>query len=467
MIFLLVLWQVLTRAFDVPKFLLPAPTDVAALMVEEWPLIQMHSLATIGSIVSGYVAAVLFALTISALMIRFPLVERLIMPIFVGLQSVPKIAIAPLILVWVGAGIGSKILVVASIAFFPMVINTMAGFKEVDRGLADVFRSVDANERQMFFRLRLPYAMPYIFAGLRIATTLSVLGAIVAEWLAASNGLGYLVLSGSFNFNTARSFAAIIALAVIGTAFFGLMSWVERMISWKREGSDRRRNCAGVTRESLMEVLTMTKATVLGALALALLGASAAHAQDKVMMRINFTPWGMHAQYFGGVAQGIYKAEGIDLEIRPPSAGQQNEVFIGTGREQFGVANADSFIKARASGVPVVAVMADEPDTPFSVITLKKDNYTDPKPAQGQEDLLVPDQREGPARAAADQGRAHPQRHRIRQRGARRRGADARRRPGRRGVRLSLRPGAHPRHARLSDQRDAAEGLRRVSSTAP
>jgi ABC-type nitrate/sulfonate/bicarbonate transport system permease component len=101
-----------------------------------------------------------------------------------------------------------------------------------------VFRSVDASERQMFFRLRLPYAMPYIFAGLRIATTLAVLGAIVAEWLAASNGLGYLVLSGSFNFNTARSFAAIIALAVIGTAFFSLMSWIERMISWKREGSD-------------------------------------------------------------------------------------------------------------------------------------------------------------------------------------------------------------------------------------
>jgi ABC-type nitrate/sulfonate/bicarbonate transport system permease component len=235
---LVVLWQILTRAFDIPKFLLPAPTDIASLMVDEWPLIQMHSLATIGSIVSGYITAVLFALAISALMIRLPLVERLIMPIFVGLQSVPKIAIAPLILVWVGAGMGSKIAVVASIAFFPIVINTMAGFKEVDRGLADVFRSVDANERQMFFRLRLPYAMPYIFAGLRIATTLSVLGAIVAEWLAASNGLGYLVLSGSFNFNTARSFAAIIVLAVIGTAFFAFMSWIERMISWKREGSD-------------------------------------------------------------------------------------------------------------------------------------------------------------------------------------------------------------------------------------
>src|SRR5205085_11873159 len=108
-VLLVVLWQVLTRALDIPSFLLPAPTDVARLMVSEWPLIQMHSLATIGSIFSGYVAAVLFALAVSALMIRFPLFERLIMPIFVGLQSVPKIAIAPLILVWVGAGIGSKI----------------------------------------------------------------------------------------------------------------------------------------------------------------------------------------------------------------------------------------------------------------------------------------------------------------------------------------------------------------------
>ena len=235
---LLLAWEAFVRLLDIPRFLLPAPTEVAQLAFNEWPLIQMHSLATILSIVTGYLASVIFGLAISALMIRFPLAERLIMPIFVGLQSVPKIAIAPLILVWVGAGLGSKVLVVASIAFFPIVINTMAGFKEVDRGLADVFRSVAATEQQMFFRLRWPYAMPFIFAGLRIATTLAVLGAIVAEWLAASNGLGYLVLSGSFNFNTARSFAAIIALAVIGTSFFSLMSWIERRISWRANIND-------------------------------------------------------------------------------------------------------------------------------------------------------------------------------------------------------------------------------------
>ncbi len=233
MICLLVIWEASVRYFEIPAFLLPAPSQIAELMVEEWPLIQMHSLATIWAILTGYVTAVVFALAVSALMIRFPLLERLIMPIFVGLQSVPKIAIAPLILVWIGAGMGSKIAVVMSIAFFPIVINTMAGFKEVDRGLADVFKSVAATEQQMLFKLRLPYAIPYIFAGLRIATTLAVLGAIVAEWLAASNGLGYLVLSGSFNFNTARSFAAIIALAVIGTVFFNFMSWIESRVSWR------------------------------------------------------------------------------------------------------------------------------------------------------------------------------------------------------------------------------------------
>lgn len=239
---LIAFWEFSVRFFNIPRFLLPTPSEIAVLMVNEWGLIQMHARATISSIIVGYFTAVIFALAISALMIRFSLVERMIMPIFVGLQSVPKLAIAPLILIWVGAGFGSKVLVVTAIAFFPIVINTMTGFKEVDKGLRDVFDSVAATERQIFFELRLPYAMPYIFAGLRIATTLSVLGAIVAEYLAASNGLGYLVLSGSFNFNTARSFAAIICLAGIGIFFFTVMSFLEAKLSWKRRSTSDQTN---------------------------------------------------------------------------------------------------------------------------------------------------------------------------------------------------------------------------------
>ncbi len=231
---LFAIWEGAVDLFGIPRFLLPAPTDIARSFVTDWNLVVMHTASTLWGIGAGYLAAVVFGIAVAAVMIRYPLVERLVMPIFVAVQSVPKIAIAPLILLWVGAGLGSRVLVVASIAFFPIVINTMAGFKQIDRALLEVFQSVAATDRQLFVRLQVPYALPYIFAGLRIATTLSVIGAIVAEWLAASDGIGYLVLSGSFNFNTARSFMAIIMLAVIGTVFFALIALVEQRLSWRR-----------------------------------------------------------------------------------------------------------------------------------------------------------------------------------------------------------------------------------------
>ncbi len=115
-----------------------------------------------------------------------------------------------------------------------------------------------------------------------------------------------------------------------------------------------------------------------------LMSTGAASAADNVVMRINFTPWAMHAPIIGGKAMGIYAKEGIDLEIRPPSGGQQNEVFIGSGREQFGLANSDSFVKARASGVPVVAIMGDQPDPPVAIITLKKSGIAEPKQMKGK-----------------------------------------------------------------------------------
>lgn len=238
LVVLVAIWEAAVRLLKVPTFLLPAPTEILSLSIREWPLLRMHTLVTLNVIVTGYCAAAAFALAVAAVMIRFPVLERLVMPLFVGLQSVPKIAIAPLILIWVGAGAGSKVLVVMSIAFFPIVINTLAGFKAVDEGAKEVFRMVAATERQQLLLLRLPYAVPYIFAGLRISTTLAVMGAIVAEWLAASDGLGYLVLSGSFNFNAARSFSAIVMLSIIGMAFYHVMSFIETRVSWRAAVDD-------------------------------------------------------------------------------------------------------------------------------------------------------------------------------------------------------------------------------------
>ena len=235
---LIAIWELLTRLFEVPTYLIPRPGLVALALSEHFELILKESWVTTSEILLGYALSIVVGIPLALAIFLWPPFARAIYPLLVSSQAMPKVAVAPLLIVWFGFGLLPKVLIAFLIAFFPIVINTMVGFKEVDRGLADVFRSVSANERQLFMKLRLPYAMPYIFAGLRIATTLSVLGAIVAEWLAASNGLGYLVLSGSFNFNTARSFAAIIALAVIGTGFFALMSWIERLVSWKRHGGN-------------------------------------------------------------------------------------------------------------------------------------------------------------------------------------------------------------------------------------
>jgi NitT/TauT family transport system substrate-binding protein len=131
-------------------------------------------------------------------------------------------------------------------------------------------------------------------------------------------------------------------------------------------------------------ILEKLKYAAVLAFALGAVAPSAAGATDAVIMRLNFSPWGMHGPLFGGQTQGFYKDEGIDIEMRSPSVGQQSELLVGTGREQFGITNADSFIKARASGVPVVAIMADEPDNPYSVITLKKSGIDAPAKLKGK-----------------------------------------------------------------------------------
>ena len=228
-----IIWEMAVGLTGVRGFILPAPSAIAANAWNERALVAEHTAYTVWGIASGYAVASIFALAVAMAMIQVPVIERILMPIFVALESVPKIAIAPLILLWIGTGLVSQLLVIVSVTFFPIVINAVTGFKNVDRGLINVFRSIKTTRRQTFFRLQLPYALPYVFAGLRIATTLSVLGAIVAEWLAASRGVGYLILSGSFNFNTARSFTAIIVLAAIGMIFFSAISVLERRFSWR------------------------------------------------------------------------------------------------------------------------------------------------------------------------------------------------------------------------------------------
>jgi len=229
----LVLWEAGVRAARIPPFLLPPPSAISGRFLSDLPLLSRHAVVTAEEILLGYLVATAFGLLIAVLIVQFKTVERVVYPYIVASQTIPKIAIAPLLIIWFGAGTLPKILIVAATAFFPITVNTITGLRAVEEHYLNLLRSVAASDAQVFLRLRFPYALPFIFAGLKLATTLSVLGAIVAEFMGASEGLGYFILSSTFNFEAARVFVSLIILIFIGVLFFGLISFLEHRLSWK------------------------------------------------------------------------------------------------------------------------------------------------------------------------------------------------------------------------------------------
>lgn len=235
----LALWEAFVRVAGVPAFILPPPSAIVARFVTDAALLRQHTLVTVHEILVGYLTAAGAGLVIAVLIVRFRTVERIVYPYIVASQTVPKIAIAPLLIIWMGTGMLPKILIVAVTAFFPVTVNTVSGLRAVDEPYLNLMRSVAASDAQVFVRLRFPYALPFVFAGLKLATTLSVLGAIVAEFMGASEGLGYLILSSTFNFEVARVFVSLVVLVAIGVTFFGVISALDRALSWKQTARAR------------------------------------------------------------------------------------------------------------------------------------------------------------------------------------------------------------------------------------
>ncbi|MCA9880477.1 MAG: ABC transporter permease, partial [Thermomicrobiales bacterium] len=159
--------------------------------------------------------------------------ERIFYPLIIASQTIPKIAIAPLIIIWLGTGLEPKVVITAVVCFFPTVINTVQGLRAVDPNAVDLFRLVAASRSQVFFKLQFPNAVPYFFAGLRISIALAVIGAVIGEWVGASQGLGYLVMYGSQTLRTDLMFAALVFIAVLGMVLYLAVVLLERLVSWE------------------------------------------------------------------------------------------------------------------------------------------------------------------------------------------------------------------------------------------
>jgi NitT/TauT family transport system permease protein len=229
-ILLLGIWEAMCRLFDVPAWLLPSPSKILIEGYEILPILPAHLMATLFAVLGGFALSIAVGVPLAIMITFSPVLRRVIYPMILALQSVPKVAIAPILLLWVGYGLKSGIVVAATVAFFPVVISTAAGLESIDRELLELTRSLDSSSLKVFLKVRLPWAMPHIFSGLKVAITLAVIGAIVAEFIGADKGLGYLILTNSGALKTSVVFFVLLILSLLGIALFYAVEAIERAV---------------------------------------------------------------------------------------------------------------------------------------------------------------------------------------------------------------------------------------------
>ncbi len=237
-------WEAYVRIFDVQRWLLPAPSVIFETMVDDAGLLSRHTVTTMEEVIVGFAMALAAGVILAAVIALSTTIERAIYPFVVASQTIPIIVIAPLLLIWIGYGLAPKFIVVALIAFFPIVVNTVDGLKSVDPDSVRLMRTLGASRRQIFMKLQLPTSLPFLFSGAKIAIAVSVIGAVIGEWVGSSQGLGYLMIRSKPQFLTERVFAAIVVLSVMGIALFALIGLIERLsIPWWH--GERRKQAIG------------------------------------------------------------------------------------------------------------------------------------------------------------------------------------------------------------------------------
>lgn len=229
-------WEAAARLSGLPAFILPSPLQVAARF---WRTVQdgslmMHSLVTLQEVLLGLFAGVIFATALGYLIARSRVLENLLAPYLVASQAVPIVAIAPLLVIWFGPGMFSKVLICALIVFFPVLVNTVVGVRAVPKPLHDLMGSLRASRWQTLWLLEIPSALPVFLGGLRIGATLSVIGAVVGELIGSDRGLGFLINVGRGQFDTALVFVAIFALVTLALTLYGVVAFIERrLLAWQ------------------------------------------------------------------------------------------------------------------------------------------------------------------------------------------------------------------------------------------
>jgi NitT/TauT family transport system permease protein len=234
---ILLIWQASVPLLGLSEFVLPTPWSIGERMVKDAELLALHASFTLLEVLVGFAAAVVLGIPLALAIFYSRVFENAVYPLLVALQTVPKIALAPLMVLYLGYGWTPKIVLAFLISFFPIVISTVVGLQSLDKGLVNMVRSMGSTEWQTFFKVRLPAALPSIFGGLKVAISLAVIGAIIGEYIAAERGLGYLQLQANSQFDTTLNFATVVTISLVGVLLYYAVAIVEAKVSHERESS--------------------------------------------------------------------------------------------------------------------------------------------------------------------------------------------------------------------------------------
>jgi NitT/TauT family transport system permease protein len=232
-------WEVAVRALGIPEFILPSPSVIIMKIVLSWQLLLWNAFVTLQEILLGFGLSVAVAIPLAIAVVYSGIFERVAFPFMVSLQTIPKVALAPILVMWLGYGIMPKVMVAFLISFFPIVINSVIGMRSAEKEMIYLVQSMGAGEFTTFLKIRLPKALPSIFGGLKVGMGQAVVGATVGEFIAAEHGLGYLQLISQVRLDTPLLFAAVVVLSILGVLLFNAVGLVERFaLPWSRLVTD-------------------------------------------------------------------------------------------------------------------------------------------------------------------------------------------------------------------------------------
>lgn len=234
---LFAIWEAATRLFAIPVFILPSPTVIAEAMYNFWPAIWKNSIVTLWTTLAGFLLAVVGGLALGILVGWSKTIYAGLYPLMIGFNSIPKVAVVPVLVIWFGIGVVPAILTAFLIAFFPVVVNVATGLATIEPETEDVLRALGASKMDVMLKIGIPRALPYFFGSLKVAITLAFVGSVISETIAANAGLGHMMLAAQSQFNVPLVFGGLVALAILGIVMYAIMAYIEkRMTGWAHRG---------------------------------------------------------------------------------------------------------------------------------------------------------------------------------------------------------------------------------------